>query len=102
MTMLSDPPRAPAPHGNWELTPLGRDSWRICDRKRSHADADCLIAYVDRSSFGTLDVLWLRTPCPRRTRFPDFAELFRALDAAVAAAGDRSRAPNPIRHRPPL
>ncbi|MDT0158302.1 hypothetical protein Q9R19_11750 [Microbacterium sp. ARD32] len=100
-TVLSDPPSAPAPHGDWELTPLGRESWRICDRARRHGDADCLIAYVERGSTGTLDVLWLRRPCPRRTRFADFAQLFAALDAAVNAASDRSKAPSPIPHLSP-
>ncbi|MGB3374554.1 MAG: hypothetical protein WBA87_05385 [Microbacterium sp.] len=100
-TTLSDPPSASTPHGGWELTPIGRDSWRICDPSQRHADADCLIAYVERNSTGSLDVLWLRRPCPRTTRFHDFGELLRALDAAVAAASDRSVAPSPIRHFPP-
>ncbi|MFD5226411.1 hypothetical protein ACFWHT_12385 [Microbacterium sp. NPDC058342] len=99
---LSDPPSTPAPHGDWELTPLGRDNWRICDRARRQGDADCLIAYVERNSTGSLDVLWLRRPCPRRTRFHDFAQLLSALDEALAMASDRSRAPSPIRHFPPL
>jgi len=101
-TALSDVPRSPAPHGDWELTSLGRDSWRICDRARKQGDADCLIAYVERNSTGTLDVLWLRTPCPRRSRFRDFPQLLTALDEAVAGASDRSRPPVQIRHRPPL
>ncbi|WP_309066726.1 hypothetical protein [Microbacterium sp.] len=101
-TVLPDVPRSPAPHGDWELTSLGRDSWRICDPARRHGDADCLIAYVERNSTGSLDVLWLRTPCPRRSRFHDFAELFDALDDAVAAASDRSQPRVRIRHLPPL
>lgn len=100
-TVLSDPPNASTPHGAWELNPIGRDSWRICDLARRHADADCLIAYVERNSTGSLDVLWLRRPCPRTTRFRDFGELLVALDAAVAAAADRSAPPSPIRHFPP-
>lgn len=98
---LVDPPSAPIPHGDWELTPLGRDSWRVCDPARKQGDADCLIAYVERNSTGSLDVLWLRRPCPRRTRFRDFAQLLKALDEAVFAASDRSREPSPIPHRPP-
>ncbi|MGN7977693.1 hypothetical protein ACTJJ4_08980 [Microbacterium sp. 22195] len=100
-TVLSDPPNAPTPRGDWEVTWLGRDSWRICDRARRQGDADCLIAYVERNSTGSLDVLWLRRPCPRRTRFRDFAQLLGDLDAAVSAASDRSRAPSPIPHLPP-
>lgn len=100
-TTLSDPPNASTPHGAWEVTPLGRGSWRICDLARRQADADCLIAYVERNSTGSLDVLWLRRPCPRTTRFHDFDELIAALDAAVAAASDRSAPPSPIRHFPP-
>lgn len=98
---VSDGPRSSASHGRWELDRLGHDSWRICDPARRQADADCLIAYVDRHPSGVLDVLWLRTPCPRTTRFRDFDRLFEALDLAVANASDRSRAPSPIRHRPP-
>lgn len=100
-TTLSDPPSAPVPRGDWELTPLGRDSWRVCDRARRQGDADCLIAYVERNSTGSLDVLWLRRPCPRLTRFRDFKHLLDALDEAVITASDRSRAPSPIRHMPP-
>lgn len=98
---LSDPPSPSTPHGGWEITPIGRDNWRICDLARRQADADCLIAYVERNSTGSLDVLWLRTPCPRTTRFHDFGELLTALNAAVDAASDRSAAPSPIRHFPP-
>lgn len=100
-TLTSDVPSASTPHGDWELTPIGRNSWRVCDLARRHADADCLIAYVERNTTGTLDVLWLRRPCPRTTRFRDFGELLTALDAAVAAGSDRSSAPSPIRHLPP-
>ena len=75
MTVMLDDPIPATPSGGWELTPLGRDSWRICDPARRQADADCLIAYVDRSPTGVLDVLWLRTPCPRTTRFRDFQQL---------------------------
>lgn len=100
--VLSDPPSAPAPNSPWEITAIGRDSWRICDPARRQADADCLIAYVERNITGSLDVLWLRMPCPRRTRFHDFPELIRALDAAVAAASDRSAPPSPIPHFPPF
>ena len=99
---LADGPSMPASHARWELSPLGRDSWRICDRARRQADADCLIAYVDQQPIGTLDVLWLRTPCPRSTRFRDFRHLFEALDLAVAEASVRSQAPSPIPHRPPM
>lgn len=98
----SDGPKPPASHGKWELTRLGHDSWRICDPARRQGDAECLIAYIDRHPAGTLDVLWLRTPCPRSTRFRDFQHLFEALDLAVARASDRSRPPSPIPHRPPL
>ncbi|WCM55401.1 hypothetical protein [Microbacterium sp. EF45047] len=100
--MSPPPPTSPAPHGDWDLTPLGRDSWRICDPSRRQGDAECLIAYVERNDTGTLDVLWLRRPCPRRSRFHDFADLFSELDAAVAAASDRSRPPVTIPHMPPL
>lgn len=99
---VSDEPRHPSVHGGWELTRLNHDSWRICDPSRRQGDAECLIAYADRHPTGMLDVLWLRTPCPRTTRFRDFDHLFEALDLAVAKASDRSRPPSPIPHRPPL
>lgn len=93
---------SPAPHDRWELTRLVHDSWRICDVERRKADTECLIAYVDRHPTGTLDVLWLRTPCPRTSRFKSFDRLFEALDLAQASASDRSQAPSPIPHRPPM
>lgn len=89
-TTLTDPPSAATPHGDWEVTSIGVDSWRICDPARRQADADCLIAYVERNITRSLDVLWLRTPCPRRTRFRDFGELFLALDRAIAEAPGRA------------
>lgn len=98
----SDGPKPSASHGRWEVTRLGHDAWRICDLARRQADADCLIAYVDRQPTGVLDVLWLRTPCPRSTRFRSFDRLFEALDLAIANVSDRSRAPSPIPHRPPM
>ncbi len=89
-------------YGGWELTPLGDDNWRICDLTRRHADADCLIAYLDRTRNGLLHVLWLSAPCPTSTRFESFHVLFEALDLAYANASDRSKPPLSISHRPPL
>lgn len=100
--VVADGPRRAASHERYEVSELGPHSWRICDLSRRQADADCLIAYVDRLPTGYLDVLWLRTPCPRSTRFRDFGQLFTALDRAMADAADRSKPPFPIPHRPPL
>lgn len=100
MTLMApEPPRA-AP--TWEIIPLGRGGWRVCDAAREHNDAQRLVAYVEKSDAGTLDVLWLRSPCPTRSRYRDFEELIRDLDAAVdAARTDRSARPWEIPHFPP-
>lgn len=69
----------------WEVMPLGHDAWRICDQARESHDPSRLVAYVDRIGTGTLDVLWLRSPCPARSRYEDLDELLTDLDAAIAA-----------------
>src|SRR5690606_19266822 len=60
-----DPPAATA----WELVPLGRSGWRICDAGRGPADAERLVAYAEKDELGIIEVLWLRSPCPRRSRY---------------------------------
>lgn len=93
---------ASTPTSAWEIVPLGRSAWRICDRARAHSDAERLIAYVDRNELGTLEVLWLLSPCPTRSRYRDLDELLADLDAAVIAAErPRSSRPRPIPHFPP-
>ncbi|MGW8483200.1 hypothetical protein ACWGJP_08665 [Microbacterium sp. NPDC055903] len=94
-----DPPAAAA----WEIVPLGRAGWRICDASRAHGDAARLVAYAEKSETGAIEVLWLRSPCPSRSRYRDVDEMLADLDAAVAAAsGSRARRPWEIPHFPPL
>ena len=69
----------------WEVMPLGHNAWRICDRTKESHDPSRLVAYMDRTSAGTLDVLWLRNPCPTRCRYEDLEELLADLDAAIMA-----------------
>lgn len=100
MTMTA--PEPPKPASAWEVVPLGRSAWRICDRARDYSDAERLIAYVDRNELGTLEVLWLRSPCPTRSRYRDLDELLADLDAAViAGVQPRSMRPKQIPHFPP-
>ena len=100
MTMTA--PEPPKPASAWEVVPLGRNAWRICDRTRGFSDAERLIAYVDRNELGTLEVLWLRSPCPTRSRYRDLSELLADLDAAVVAdVQPRSAQPQEIPHFPP-
>jgi hypothetical protein len=97
--MALDPPRS-APQ--WELIPLGRGGWRICDRSLAPTDPDRVFAHVEKSEDGILDVLWTRSPCPTRSRYRDFDELFADLDAALAAGRQsRSGPPRAIPHFPP-
>lgn len=100
MTMTA--PEPPKPASAWEIVPLGRSAWRVCDRSLGHSDAGRLIAYVDRNEIGTLEVLWLRSPCPTRSRYRNFDELLAELDAAHAAINlPRSARPKQIPHFPP-
>lgn len=100
MTIMAPEPDTPA--AAWELIPLGRGGWRICDGSRAQTDASRLIAYVEKSEVGTLDVLWLRSPCPTRSRYRNFDELLADLDSAIeGASSSRSSPPRAIRHHPP-
>lgn len=78
-------PDAPRPISVWEVIPIARTAWRICDSALTETDASRLVAYVDRNGTGTYDVLWLRSPCPTRSRYRSLAELLADLDAADAA-----------------
>ena len=100
MTMTT--PEPPRPASVWEVIPITRTAWRICDSALTETDASRLVAYVDRNDGGTYDVLWLRSPCPTRSRYRDLDELLADLDAADAA-GTASRAVRPRRipHFPP-
>lgn len=100
MTMTA--PETPRPVSVWEVIPIARTAWRICDSALTETDASRLVAYVDRNETGTYDVLWLRSPCPTRSRYRSLAELLADLDAADAA-GVTSRATRPteIPHLPP-
>jgi len=103
MTMTApEPPRSDPT--TWEVIPLGHGAWRISDGSRKQNDPGRLVAYVDRNDTGTLEVLWLRSPCPTRSRYRDLDELLANLDAAVAAGVNtvsRATRPNEIPHFPP-
>ncbi|WP_243229703.1 hypothetical protein [Microbacterium sp. CIAB417] len=96
----TDPPSPATPA--WEIVPLGHTGWRICDATRGHTDPSRMVAYAEKSEIGAIEVLWLRSPCPNRSRYRDLDELLADLDAAVAAAEvDRSTRPFEIPHFPP-
>lgn len=103
MTMTApEPPKPAAPA--WEITAIGHGAWRISDGSRRHTDSGHLVAYVDRSETGTLEVLWLRSPCPTTSRYRNLEAVLRDLDAAMAAervAGHSAR-PWEIPHFPPV
>ncbi|MCS3843777.1 hypothetical protein [Microbacterium sp. AK031] len=103
MTMTApEPPRSDAT--KWEVIPLGHGAWRISDGSRKQNDPGRLVAYVDRNDMGTLEVLWLRSPCPTRSRYRDIDELLANLDDAVAAGLNTvssATRPNEIPHFPP-
>lgn len=101
MTLMAPEPPKQAPA--WEILPLGRGGWRICDGAREHSDASRLVAYVEKSDAGTLEVLWLRSPCPTRSRYRNFDDLLADLNAAVDAdRANRSARPWEIPHFPPI
>ncbi|GAB3595438.1 hypothetical protein [Microbacterium tumbae] len=97
------PPDPPSAETSWEIVPLGRTGWRICDASRGHSDAARLVAYAEKNEIGTVEVLWLRSPCPTRSRYRDLDEVIADLDAAVAKASSRGRSSRPwdIPHFPP-
>lgn len=103
MTMTA--PEPPKPESTtWEIIPLGHGAWRISDGSRKQTDPGRLVAYVDRNDTGTLEVLWLRSPCPTRSRYRDIDDLLADLDAAVALGTTpaRSTRPKEIPHFPPV
>lgn len=102
MTMTAPEPPRPTSH-SWEVIPIGRSAWRISDGLRAETDSGRLVAYVDQNETGTLEVLWLRNPCPTRSRYRSLDELLAELDAAVTAVETLSRAEQPHRipHFPP-
>lgn len=97
-----EPPRAAS---DWEIIPISRTAWRICDGSLAETDASRLVAYVDWNETGAYDVLWLRNPCPTRSRYRDLDELLADLDAAHAtgSSSEVSRATRPVHipHFPP-
>ncbi|WP_417510131.1 hypothetical protein [Microbacterium sp.] len=100
MTMTA--PEPPRPASVWEVIPLTHNSWRICDAALMEADASRLVAYIDRNESGHFDVLWLRSPCPTRSRYRSMDELLAELDAAQTAdTPSRSTRPTHIPHFPP-
>ncbi|WP_460802601.1 hypothetical protein [Microbacterium sp. GXF6406] len=100
MTMTA--PEPPKPASIWEVIPIGRAAWRVCDGNLTESDASRLIAYVDKNETGTLDVLWLRSPCPTRSRYRSMPELIADLDRAVAEhIISRAMRPTEIPHFPP-
>lgn len=100
MTMTA--PEPPKPASVWEVIPIARTAWRICDSALTENDAARLVAYVDRNETGTYDVLWLRSPCPTRSRYRSLNELLADLDdAAAAAVVPRADRPRKIPHFPP-
>jgi len=83
------------------VVPLGRGSWRLCDRRVSQDDAASVIAYVERNA-EWLEIVWLLR-CGEPVRAATMAE---AVDAAarVLSSGDTTGPAKPTRiaHHPPL
>ncbi|REJ06320.1 hypothetical protein DY023_06735 [Microbacterium bovistercoris] len=89
----------------WEVTAIDGTRWRIRDGVCRTNDAACLVAYIERDVLGLYDVLWLRNPCPARTRYRDIAHVLADLDGVAGDAPPprtrRSEAPNRIAHLSP-
>lgn len=106
MSAIAPADRPPAAEGRsdrWEVIPIGRTAWRICDATRHHGDAERLVAYVDADDGGALEVLWLRNPCPTTSRYHAMAEILDELSAAqpIEVVRDRAAPPRSIPHFPP-
>ena len=89
----------------WEVTPIDGSRWRIRDGACRANDADGLVAYVERDRHGLYDVLWLRRPCPARTRYQHLAHVLADLAGitrvAAPTSGRRADRPTPIAHLSP-
>ncbi|UJP10204.1 hypothetical protein L2X99_00295 [Microbacterium sp. KUDC0406] len=89
----------------WDVKAIDGTRWRIRDGACRANDADCLVAYIERDGLGLYDVLWLRNPCPARTRYRDIAHVLADLDGVAGTAAAprrrRSEAPTPIPHLAP-
>ncbi|MDJ1114566.1 hypothetical protein [Microbacterium dauci] len=92
-------PDDPAPR--FRLQPLGRDCWRLCDSAVAEADAEVVLAYVERRSDGRYEATWVRGGAG--------SALFGSVDALLSGAArhlaecaPRRVKPRPIAHRPPL
>lgn len=78
MTLLTDHTST----SDWEVLALDARSWRICDATRSSDDPARLIAYAEKGVAGLVDVLWLTSPAPHRTRFRSLSEAFASWRAS--------------------
>lgn len=89
----------------WQVTAIDDARWRVRDGACRANDADCLVAYIERDRPGLYDVLWLREPCPVRTRYQHIAHALADLDGITGAAapknGRRADRPTPIAHLSP-
>ena len=77
MTLLAPNPTDSA-RDRWEILPLDERSWRVCDSSFDASDPSRLIAYVEQTPRGTVDVLWLSNSAPTQTEFS-------SLDDALTA-----------------
>lgn len=89
----------------WDVKAIDGARWRIRDRGCRADDADCLVAYVERDTLGLFTVLWLRNPCPPRTRYRVIAHVLKDLDRVTGDDSPprrpRSDPPTPIAHIAP-
>jgi hypothetical protein len=92
-------PDDPAPR--FRLQALGRDCWRLCDSAVAEADADVVLAYVERRSDGRYEATWVRGGAGFAV-FGSVDALFQGAARHLAECAPRRGKPRPIAHRPPL
>lgn len=92
-------PDDPAPR--LRLQPLGSHAWRLCDSTVAEADAENVLAYVERTADSRYEVTWVRGGAGTAV-FASIDALFAGAAQHLAECSSRRRKPRPIAHRPPL
>lgn len=65
------------------MEPIDDGSWRLCDRTVDSADADSLVAYIERRG-GRYDIIWIHDDLANAT-YDSLREMLAEAATALAA-----------------